>query len=398
MAAFLELVASGRIDVHGLISERVRVEHAPDAYERLLSHSASPLGVVLEYSEVRPEDAAAPDARARVPASSPRVNVVGAGSFAQRVLVPNLKRAGFRLGAVASARGLTAKAAADRFGFGAVTTADEALSDPAADLVAIATRHASHAALVEAALRAGKAVFVEKPPCLTDAELHSLRTARAETGGPLFVGFNRRHAPFTFALREHVRETRAPIELLYRVNAEPLPPGHWLCDPDDGGGRLLGEGCHFIDFARWVIGADPVAVAAVAAGAPAGSLASAESFSIVLRFVDGSLATILYGAAGSRAIAKEYVEAHAGRRSATIDDYRTLALYGHRGRPTRRTAKQDKGHRAQFAALIDELASPSRPELDPLDSMQTTLEAQAAVRGEASVAHHSPNGIGAVAG
>src|SRR5262249_47268922 len=160
--------------------------------------------------------------------------------------------------------------------------------------------------------RAGKAVFVEKPPCLTQAELRALRTVRSETGGALFVGFNRRHAPFTLALREHVREAQAPVQLLYRVNAEPLPSSHWLSDPDDGGGRLLGEGCHFIDFVRWVVGADPVAVGGTAAVPPGGSVAAADSFSVVLRFADGSLATILYAVGGSRAMAKEYLEAHAG--------------------------------------------------------------------------------------
>jgi predicted dehydrogenase/threonine dehydrogenase-like Zn-dependent dehydrogenase len=380
MAAFLDLVAQGRIDVDGLISERISIEHAAEAYERLLSGAGSPLGVVLQYGSTEPRQEPAPRPARRATALHPRVNVIGAGSYAQRVLVPNLKDAGFSLGAIASAKGLTAKAAADRFGFAAVATAEDAIGDPDAELVAIATRHASHASLAQAALRAGKAAFVEKPPCLSDDELEALRSARLESGHSLFVGFNRRYAPFAVALRDHVREPETPIELLYRVRADPLAPEHWINDPEDGGGRLLGEGCHFIDFASWVIGAIPTSVGCVGAAGPTGPIAGSQTFAIVLGFADGSVATILYGVGGSQAVTKEYVEAHAGGRSASIDDYRTLTLYGRRGRPVRRVARQDKGHAAQFAALMAELQSPRRVELDPLDSMQTTLEARVAMQ------------------
>ena len=380
MAAFLDLVAQGRIDVGGLISERISIEHAADAYERLLSGAGSPLGVVLQYDSTEPRHEPAPRAGRGATALHPTVNVIGAGSYAQRVLVPNLKGSGFSLGAIASAKGLTAKAAADRFGFATVATPQDAIDDPDAELVAIATRHASHASLAQAALRAGKAAFVEKPPCLCDDELEALRSARLESGRSLFVGFNRRYAPFAVALRDHVREPETPIELLYRVRADPLAPGHWINDPEDGGGRLLGEGCHFIDFARWVIGASPTSVGCVGAAAPTGPLAGSQSFAIVLGFADGSVATILYGVGGSQAVAKEYVEAHAGGRSASIDDYRTLTLHGRRGRPVRRVARQDKGHAAQFAAVMAELRSPRAVELDPLDSMQTTLEARVAMQ------------------
>jgi predicted dehydrogenase len=398
MAAFLDLVARGRIAVDGLISERISIEHAPDAYERLLSGPGSPLGVVLQYdSSDRPEPPA-PRAASGASTPQPKVNVIGAGSYAQRVLVPNLKRAGFSLGAVASAKGMTAKAAADRFGFAAVATPDDAISDPDAELVAIATRHASHASLAQAALLAGKAAFVEKPPCLSDDELEALRSARRASSSPLFVGFNRRYAPFAIALRDHVREPEAPIELLYRVRADPVAPDHWVNDPEDGGGRLLGEGCHFIDFARWVIGASPTSVGCVGAATPIGPIAGAQTFAVALGFADGSVATILYGVGGSQAVTKEYVEAHAGGRSASIDDYRTLTLYGRRGRPVRRVAKQDKGHAAQFAALMAELHSPRRVELDPLDSMQTTLEARVAMQAGGDHGSEFRNRIGVAGG
>jgi len=399
MAAFLDLVAQGRIDVAGLITGRMPVEQAAEAYERLLVGADSPLGIVLDYDTVETVDATITATESAAMTSNPRVNLIGAGSFAQRILIPNLVRqSGLTIGVVASAKGLTAKAAADRFGFAAVATPEEAVSDPDADLVAIATRHGSHAALAEAALRAGKAVFVEKPPCLTGQELEALRLARAQSGRPLLVGFNRRHAPFAIALRDQVREPGTPIELLYRVSAEPLAPEHWLNDPEDGGGRLVGEGCHFIDFARWVIGTRPVSVTCVAAAPASGSIASAQRFVVAINFADGSVATILYGVGGSHATPKEYVEAHSGGRSAFVDDYRTLTTYDRRGRRARRAAKQDKGHAAQFGALAHVLDGSGRVELDPLESMGTTFQALAAMHAAVEPAARPFAGNGSVHG
>ena len=393
MAAFLDLVAQGRIDVGGLITGRMPVERAAEAYERLVTGADSPLGIVLEYNSVGDVGTTSPATTPGPVTSNPRVNVVGAGSFAQRILIPNLVREnGLTLGVVASAKGLTAKAAADRFGFAGVATPEQAVGDPDAELVAIATRHGSHASLAEAALRAGKAVFVEKPPCLTGEELEALRVARAQSGRPLIVGFNRRFAPFALALRDHVREPGAPIELLYRVSAEPLAPEHWLNEPEEGGGRLVGEGCHFIDFARWVIGTRAVSVACVAAAPAGGSVASAQRFVVAINFADGSVATIIYGVGGSHATPKEYVEAHSGGRSAIVDDYRTLTMYDRRGRRTRRVAKQDKGHSAQFGSLLRELGGTGRVELDPLESMATTLEALAAMHTGIEPVPHASNG------
>jgi predicted dehydrogenase len=308
------------------------------------------------------------------------VNVVGAGSFAQRILIPGLQRAGFTLGAIASAKGLSAKAVGERFGFVSTVSPEEALVDPSASVVAIATRHSSHADLAAAALRAGKAVFLEKPPCLTAAELDALRSARTESGQLLRVGFNRRHAPLAIAMREHVRRPSGAIELLYRVNAGQLPSDHWLKDEQDEGGRLLGEGCHFVDFACWLIGARPSSVTCVPSIDRSREPSSVESFTIALGFPDGSLATIVYAVRGAPGLGKEYVEAHAGGASACLDDYRTLITHDGRRRHRRRQGKQDKGHFGQFSAFQSDLAGTSTPELDPLESMAATLEAYDSMR------------------
>ncbi len=381
MEAFLRLVATGKLNVDALVSERIGIEDAPAAYDSLVDTDRSPLGILLTYDETPAP--VSPELRKLPPAGGANlrgVALIGAGSYAQRVLAPGLKSAGFTLSSVASASGLSARAAADRFGFRHAAGVEEALTDPDAGLVVIATRHASHAALSSAALQAGKAVFVEKPPCLTAAELGDLRAALTASGRPLIVGFNRRHAPLARAFRDHVREARLPFQLLYRVNAEPLPEQHWINDLSDGGGRLLGEGCHFVDFACWMAGAPPQRVSCVAAPEHDLPLAAAQRFAITLEFPDRSLATISYGT-GTAGVGKEHVEAHAGNRSALLDDYRTLTTYVGRRRQTRRSRSQDKGHAAQFAGLHSRLAAGAQPDPVPhLDTMEATLAALASAR------------------
>ncbi|HEX8101851.1 MAG TPA: Gfo/Idh/MocA family oxidoreductase, partial [Solirubrobacteraceae bacterium] len=242
---------------------------------------------------------------------------------------------------------------------------------------------ASHAELAAAALHAGKHVFVEKPPGLSAAELDELRAAQQAGGGVLATGFNRRHAPLARRLRDHVAGRGQPVELLLRVNAGRLPAGHWLNDLDDGGGRLLGEGCHFVDLACWVAGALPERVECVMGAGPGQPLAAAQTFAVSLGFADGSVATILYGAGGASGLGKEYVEAHAGGRSAVLDDFKSLELVTGRKRETHKGRGKDKGHRAQFhhlRARIEGRAAPEGP--DALDTMAVTLAALAAARGE----------------
>jgi predicted dehydrogenase/threonine dehydrogenase-like Zn-dependent dehydrogenase len=379
LKAFVDLIERNRIEVRELISERYPVDDAPHAYERLLE-GGSPLGVILEYDETPlPDPAAHPRPReATAPAAGDTgsVAVIGAGSFAQRVLIPGLREAGFSLACIASGAGPSARSAAERFGFGRATGADEALADPEAGTVVIATRHDSHAVLAARALRAGKAVFVEKPPAITADQLADLRDAREQSGRPLAVGFNRRHAPLAERLREHVTAGRAPLTLIYRVNAGLLDRKHWLNDPDEGGGRLLGEGCHFIDFASWLVGARPTRVSAVARPGDGEPLASAQSFIVTLDYADGSIATVVYAANGSSRLPKELVEAHGGGRSAVLDDFRSLELHGPSGSKRERARGADKGHVEQlrrFRRQIDGTFEPAAP--DPLDSMDATLAA-----------------------
>jgi predicted dehydrogenase len=371
MAAFLDLVAAGRISLEPLISHRASIDEAPQAYERLLSADHSPLGIVLEYEETelprRPADRRNPV----TPDALDKAGVIGAGSFAQRILIPELRRAGFRLAAVASASGLTAHAAADRFEFERPTTVEDVIDDRGVGLVAIATRHGSHARLASEALRAGKLVFVEKPPCLNATELADLRAAAGESEWPLLVGFNRRHAPAAQALKQRIASRSGPLELLYRVNAGRLAPDHWLNDLAEGGGRLVGEGCHFIDFACWVVDEVPERVSC---------LAGAQAFTVSMQFPDGSLATIFYDAEGAAGLPKEQIEVHVDGSIVLIDDFRNVVVV--EGRKRRRLrGLQGKGHREQFAHLREIArgqATPTTPV--PLDTMAATLAALESTR------------------
>jgi predicted dehydrogenase len=392
MQAFVELAAAGKLDLEALITQRVPVAHAATAYEELADSTRSPLGIILRYDET---EAVAPTGRAPLTHSRESqadplaAGVIGAGSFAQRILIPGLAEAGFKLQSVASARGLSASYAAERFGFERAVGLDELLADPALGLVVVATRHASHADLATAALRAGKAVFVEKPPSITLDGLSKLRLAQRETGLPLVVGFNRRHAPLAVELRRHLRETSRPVEILCRVNAEPLPDDHWVNDVDDGGGRLVGEGCHFVDLVCWIVGQRPSLVSAHLRSEPGAPVGAAQSFAVVLEFGDGSLATILYGVGGASGLGKEYVEAHADGRSAILEDYRTLHLFD--GRKHRRLQSRggDKGHAAQFSHLRQILSGDADcEEPSPLDTMLATLTALRAAESGRSLSPH----------
>jgi predicted dehydrogenase/threonine dehydrogenase-like Zn-dependent dehydrogenase len=387
MGAILDLVENGRLEVADLITQRLPVEEAARAYERLLGDDVSPVGILLEYQETTlPGESAAPAPPAvHASGSPPAVGLLGAGSFAQGTIVPALARAGFALAGVASATGRTAHAAKEQFGFARAARTEELLGDPNIDLIAVATRHASHAELTIAGLEASKAVFVEKPPCLTADELDRVRTALTAAARPLLVGFNRRHAPLARQLREGVRRPGMPFELLFRVNAGRLPADHWLNDPEDGGGRLLGEGCHFVDFACWFAGALPVRVSCTLRPEGGQPLAAAQSFSVALDFADGSLATVVYGARGASGLAKEYVEAHSGGRSGVLNDFRSLTLFDGRKRRVTRGRSSDKGHGAQFAHLRALVAGEGEPESPSgLDTMGVTLAAlRAAATGAA---------------
>jgi len=301
--------------------------------------------------------------------------IVGAGNFAQRTVIPGLLGAGFRIAVIASGQGLSARFASERIDGARAANVDELLSDPETGLGVVCTRHDTHAALAEALLDAGKAVFVEKPPALDESSLARLAAARERQDAMLWVGFNRRHAPLVRKLRESLVSKGRPWEVLVRVNAGALPTDHWLNDPVQGGGRLLGEGCHFVDLVSWIVGALPMAVACSMLPGPGMALQAAQRFTVALEYADGSVGTILYGDSGAPGASKELIEAHCGGRTAMLDNFRRLTVTTGRKQKVERARKQDRGHRAQFQALRAAIDGKPQDDLDPLSTMAATVAA-----------------------
>ena len=373
LEAFLHAVGAGRVSISSLVTHRYELDEAPTAYDMLVSNQGPrPLGIVIRYADDRvatapPAGAPAPP-KARV-AGEVGVGFIGAGAFARGVLLPLFQgRAETVLRRVATAHGLTAYDAQRKFGFEAAgTDAGQILADPSIDLVCITTRHDTHAALITEALRAGKHVFVEKPLAIDDEQLRVVEAAAAASTGLLLVGFNRRFSPLAVAMRDALG-ARGPIVATYRVNAGPLPQGHWLNDPAVGGGRIIGEGCHFVDFLAFLTGDAAIeTVEARCAGRPRGP---AEDVVIQLGFSDGSVGQILYTAKGDPALGKERVEAHAGGASVVLDDFRSVEIMS--GGKRRKSTTGGKGHAEEIAALITAVKAGGPSPISPASLFSTT--------------------------
>jgi predicted dehydrogenase/threonine dehydrogenase-like Zn-dependent dehydrogenase len=353
--AVLDMMADGRLDAASLISHRFPIDRAVAAYD-LVTGAEPSLGIVLEYEG----SARAPGARtiplavsAHGAADAPVVSFVGSGNYATAVLIPAFKKGGARLHTVASSAGVSGLHAGRKFGF-AQTTTDTAsvFADPAANTVVITTRHDSHARLVQQALSAGKNVFVEKPLCLTLAELGEIerlyaRLTATGTAPRLMIGFNRRFAPQVQQVKRLLAGTSGPKAFVMTVNAGALPPDHWTHDPEIGGGRIIGESCHFIDLLRFLADA-PISQHAVTAM----QSAMGDTVSIQLTFADGSIGTVHYFANGSKAFPKERLEVFASGRVLQLDNYRKLTGYGWPGFKSMNLWRQDKGQRACAAAYL----------------------------------------------
>ncbi|MCP3917055.1 MAG: Gfo/Idh/MocA family oxidoreductase [bacterium] len=366
LESFLYLVDQGRVTPAKLITHRVAFADALEAYGLLdadptAEGTSAPLGIVLEYTEDVP---LAPtlrrDADPRATGSGRGelgIAVVGAGSFAKGVLLPALNKFdGLRREAVCTSTGKSAQQAAERFGFAAATTdADELFAADGVDAVFIATPHASHASLACAALRAGKHVFVEKPLALSSEELEAcveaLDTARARGHEPcLTVGFNRRFSRHARALADGFAGRGTPMVVSYRVNAGRIPPEHWIQDPQVGGGRILGEVCHFVDFCGFLTGSVPVRVTATSIASERRDVVAHDSVVITIQYDDGSLAVVQYFAEGDAALPKERCEVYADARCAVMDDFKTTEFFGGGGKLK---GAQDKGHAGELAAFLD---------------------------------------------
>ena len=366
MEAFLGLVEEGRVTPKAYVTHRFAIAEAEKAYD-LMEKGEPHLAMLLTYpAAVAPERIM----RRRTAPQGEKLGVgfIGMGNYARSVLLPRVKDAkGVALTAVVTKTGLSATHSADKFGFAtAATDVAAALDDPATGAVFIATRHDSHASLAARALTAGKHVFCEKPLALDSASLEAAVAAARSAPGILTVGFNRRFAPLLKQAKAALAPRSGPLMMLYRVNAGAIPGDSWV-QRDEGGGRILGEVCHFVDSLTYLCGALPVDVQAAAAQG------HADAVSVALRFADGSVGTIVYSSLGDPSLPKEYLEAFAAGRAVTLDDFNSLTIHAG-GKAKTVKAAQDKGQTALVAAFLAAARGEAEAPI-PLDEIEAVSRA-----------------------
>ncbi len=386
--AVLDLLASGRLDVEPLISHRMAFEQAPQAYD-VMAGQTPHLGIVLQYPV--PSDASddiihrqtlpfAPSIRRGPPASSQRpvVGLIGAGNHTLRALLPAFKAGDVRCKIIASSTGISGFHTGRKFGFEQATTdVSSIFTDPDVTTVVIATRHDSHATLVCDALEMGKHVYVEKPLALTpealDGVVETYAAMADKASAPLLmVGFNRRFAPHIRRMKQLLDPIAQPKQFILTINAGTVPSDHWTQAPQVGGGRIIGEGCHFIDLLRFLAG-QPITQTQVAALKPTSeSGCPNDNVTCVLTFADGSCGSIHYLANGHRAFAKERLEVFCAGRILQLDNFRHLRGYGWPGFRNLRLWRQDKGHRAAVAAFLQALREGDAPPIPFDEAVEVT--------------------------
>ena len=360
MESFLSLVAQKKINLQALITHRFDFADAITAYG-VLEHPTEKkfLGIVLKYAgeqlakEIKSMPLALKKQEGKI-----NISCLGCGNYATASILPILKNEpNVKLQAVMSATGRTAESVAKKFGFEkSVAFVEEAMTD-ATDLVMIMTRHNSHADLVSRALKAGKHVFVEKPLAISMTQFEEVKVAlENNTHSHFLIGFNRRFSPLTIKLKEFFKEVHAPKMIIIRVNAGRIPLEHWIQDPEVGGGRIIGELCHFIDLANCIADSEISSVNAACISDKSRPLILQDNVQVSLKFKDGSLASIIYTNEGSSKMAKEYIEVFSGGRSAVIDDFKELHLFNQKKERVK-LSRQDKGQEAMMVAFLNSLAS-----------------------------------------
>lgn len=387
MDAFLQLLAESKVNVGALITHRFPIEQAQRAYELIMGRSQEKfLGVLITYPEHAEEARRlqvirkAPErvndkATGSAATQSVAIGLLGAGAFATSTLLPAIKKVGgSTLVGICGANGSHSHHTAKKFGFRyAGTDEDSVIADPAISTIVVATRHHLHARQVVAALKSGKHVFCEKPLCLSEDELRDIVSAHDEAPGKplLMVGFNRRFAPLAIKLKNFLSHIHEPMALHYRVNAGFIPADHWLNNPEQGGGRLIGEVCHFVDFLIFLVGTAPIEVQAQSLANPGNY--SNDNVIASLRFANGSQGTISYLANGDKSYSKERVEIFGGGSVAMLEDFRRLELVrqGHK-KVFRSLFRQDKGHRGEWEAFVSAVQA-QRESPTPLAQIVATM-------------------------
>jgi len=395
LEAIVDLLASGSLNVKSLVTHRFPIENAPEAYGLITGKKDEPfLGVLLTYPDVSDESVSSVKSSEKL---QPKIGkydtrtsdivhlgVLGAGNFATAVMFPALQRtAKIEMVGILSGSGLSAAHATKKFGFQyAAESFDQILEDPKINTVAILTRHDLHAEQVITALQAGKHVFVEKPLAVNREQLAEIQSQLPASRSLLTVGFNRRFAPLAQKMQAFISKRHEPLAVHYRINAGFIPLTHWLHDPEVGGGRIIGEGCHFVDFLTFLVGEAPISV--VAQGLPDGGTYREDNVVLTFAYPDGSIGTVSYLANGDKSFPKERVEVFAGGRVAVLDDFRSLEIVHNGNRKNLRSRlRQDKGHQAEwdfFVRVITESGEPPIPYEQLFGVTEATFAAVEALR------------------
>jgi polar amino acid transport system substrate-binding protein len=384
MAAFLQLVSERKLNLERMITHVFSLDEAPKAYELITGATGKKyLAVLLKYqpemeSPSNMSSASRVYLKKNTPALTPKerqltVGFIGAGNFAQSYLIPVLKSLkGVQLRGVATAKGINAHSVAKKFGF-SFCTADHAeiLEDPDIRCIFVATRHDLHADLVVKALQHHKHVFVEKPLALSEEELTAVIAAYRTTPGELMVGFNRRFSPLIHEVKQFLGALRTPLTIHYRINAGFFPKTHWAQDPIEGGGRILGEVCHFVDLIQYLTEADPIKVYAESISSNDGSIVNTDNINITIKLQDGSIGIITYVSMGDTAVGKERIEIYGGSSTAIINDFKWVELY--RDRKFRKIRDRGKGHREEIKAFVDAMTDGNPSPISFSNLVSTTM-------------------------
>jgi len=368
MQAFQDLIAKGSLDLSYLTTHEFKFEDAKKAYDLIIERSESFAGIALRYNHGKTHDSN-PISTSEKQYNPVAVNVsfIGAGSYAQGSLLPNLPKAIGR-SSVLTNSGTTSKRVAERFGFAQAVSNEADVLNEDTNTVFIATRHDSHGSYVEKALSSEKHVFVEKPLCLNEDQLQRIHQLVNKTNRGVMVGFNRRFSPFALEIKKRLGSGR--MTMLYRINAGKIPADTWIQDLEIGGGRVVGEACHFIDFLTFINGSVPISVSAM-------SMSDVDNLNdavnISLKFENGSVGVISYFSNGSKGLAKEYVEVNSSGSTAVIKDFKEMLVYG-KGKPfKKKLMNQDKGQKSMVESFISSIESNGNVPIPFEETYLTTL-------------------------
>jgi predicted dehydrogenase len=384
--AVLDMMATGKLDVAPLISHRFTLERATEAYDLISSGSEPYVGIVIEYPgisyhgvqrQIQLKAAATPG---KIP-----IGVLGAGNFARMVLLPAIRSQSLlHLHTLCSAKGTSAVQAGTLHGFeSAATDEEEVYANPSIQAVFVLTQHNQHAGQVLRAIESDKHVFVEKPLCLNVDHLKRIETALLAKGDQapcVMVGFNRRFSPAAKQVKEFFAGIAAPRTVSIRFNAGEIPPDTWIQDPDVGGGRIIGEACHAIDLATFLLNSPPVRVYAESIGGPSSPVITDDQSFLTLRHADGSISQIAYLAGGDKAFPKERIEMFGGGQIAVIDDFREVVTCKSGRTKKHRYPQQNKGHQAEIVAFVQMLAQGGDSPISWAELRSVTLASILAVR------------------